>query len=425
VEDLARNRTRRTRRWAAGGLVLTLALAACNDGGASGGEEVTDVAAYYKGKQVEAIIPFPPGGGTDVRMRYMADWYEKLLPGNPTIVPTNVDGGGGISGSNQWFQHEPDGTSVMMSSSGAVNLPLLFGNPNLRIDINKMVPTVAIPTGSAFYVSPDTGVRTAADLLHPAKPLVLAEQSPDGTGLRYLVAAKLLGIDLKVVFGYQGRGPARIAFEQGEANVNWDAESAWKADVQPLVDAGKAIPLFAVGQLDENGNVVRDEIFPDLPTVPEVYEQIHGKPAEGPILEAYKTLIAATNQFGTAVWVHQDAPPAIIQAWKDAAIAMNDDPKFWDEGGRKAVGSYDLVTGDAVTKAFEGVRNPNPEGREWLLNFLSEEHGLKYGKGRVVGRRRPAHPSGRSEDAEAVRGGDRHQEPERRRDPLRVRRHVR
>src|SRR5690606_32184681 len=112
-------------------------------------------------------------------------------------------------------------------SSGAINLPLLFGNSNIQYDINNMLPLAVMPSGTAVYISPSTGIQTPADLLTSNTQLVLAEQSPAGTGLRLAVAAEMLGIDMLTVFGYDGRGPARIAFEQGEANINWDSESAW------------------------------------------------------------------------------------------------------------------------------------------------------------------------------------------------------
>ena len=344
-------------------------------------EPAAEETPYYAGKEVEAVIPFSPGGGTDNRMRYMAEWFTRYIPGNPTIVPVNIEGGGGLAGSNEWFARQdrnPDGTSIMISSSGAVNLPLLFGNPNIQFDINKMVPVAVIPSGSAFYVHPSTGIETPEDLLDPAEPLVLAEQSPAGTGLRFLIAFEMLGADVDTVFGYDGRGPARIAFEQGESNVNWDSESAWNSDVEPLIEAGEAIPLFAFGQLDAEGNVIRDPIWPDLPTGVEVYEMIHGEEPSGPIFEAYKTLIAATSQFTSGIWLHADAPEEAIQAWSDAAAQMNDDPEFWESGGREAVGAYDIITGDAVMNAFEGVRNPNPEGVEWMLNYLEEEHQVTF-----------------------------------------------
>ena len=55
---------------------------------------------------------------------------------------------------------------------------------------------------------------------------------------------KCLGVDIQAVMGYEGRGPARVAFEQGESNIDYQTTSGYLSNVVPLVEEGKAIPLF-------------------------------------------------------------------------------------------------------------------------------------------------------------------------------------
>jgi len=68
---------------------------------------------------------------------------------------------------------------------------------------------------------------------------------------------------------YDGKGAARVAFEQGEVNLDYQTSPAYLKNVQPLVDEGLAVPLFAFGILDENGDIVRDPVFPDMPSFAE------------------------------------------------------------------------------------------------------------------------------------------------------------
>ena len=55
-------------------------------------------APYYEGKTIEAIIPFPVAGGTDIWIRTIAPYLEKNIPGNPKFSFRNVGGGRGIPG---------------------------------------------------------------------------------------------------------------------------------------------------------------------------------------------------------------------------------------------------------------------------------------------------------------------------------------
>src|SRR5262245_9770368 len=54
------------------------------------------VADFYKGKNITQAISFPPGGGYDLYARILARHMGKHIPGNPTIVPQNMPGAGGL-----------------------------------------------------------------------------------------------------------------------------------------------------------------------------------------------------------------------------------------------------------------------------------------------------------------------------------------
>jgi tripartite-type tricarboxylate transporter receptor subunit TctC len=78
----------------------------------------TDAAAQkvdFSGKRIELLVPFPPGGGSDVYSRTLAPFLEKHLPGKPTIVVRNVPGGGSITGANQFHTRaKPDGLHALV-----------------------------------------------------------------------------------------------------------------------------------------------------------------------------------------------------------------------------------------------------------------------------------------------------------------------
>ena len=53
-------------------------------------------AQYYESKTIDLLIPVPGGSGLDLVARVFADHLSKNIPGNPTIVPRNMPGGGGL-----------------------------------------------------------------------------------------------------------------------------------------------------------------------------------------------------------------------------------------------------------------------------------------------------------------------------------------
>src|SRR5580765_6299513 len=61
------------------------------------------VADFYKGKTVQVLVGFGPGGGYDLYARTLARYMGKHIPGNPTLVPQNMPGAGGVKAMNYLY----------------------------------------------------------------------------------------------------------------------------------------------------------------------------------------------------------------------------------------------------------------------------------------------------------------------------------
>src|ERR1700761_1422181 len=86
---------------------------------AAGPVRADPVADFYAGKQVQFIIRTGPGGGYDQYSRLLAAHIGAHIPGNPTVVPVNMPGGGGIVAANYVAVAAPkDGTILTMVSQG-------------------------------------------------------------------------------------------------------------------------------------------------------------------------------------------------------------------------------------------------------------------------------------------------------------------
>jgi tripartite-type tricarboxylate transporter receptor subunit TctC len=226
----------------------TVLIAACA-GVTSAASAVASAAQdFYAGKTLTILAGFQAGSGYDTYMRSLARHIAKHIPGNPTIVPSNMTGGGGLVLANYLYNvAAKDGTSFGIFSRSN-NLDPLFETPSARFDprkfqwIGSMGDEVSVCI--AWHQSP---FKTWNDLIGKEFVATSTSNSAD-TGVYPALFNAYLGTKFKVVHGYKG-GPAMSkAIESGEANGrcgwSWTSVKAtkpeWIADkkINVLVQAG-------------------------------------------------------------------------------------------------------------------------------------------------------------------------------------------
>jgi hypothetical protein len=117
------------------------------------------------------------------------------------------------------------------------------------------------------------------------------------------------------------------------------------------------------------GDFARDPLLPDVPNVPEVYQQLHGRPVPQDIVfKAYKTIIAS-RALSNVLWVFKDAPEEALSELHDAINKMIADPEF-TAGLDEAVGGNKPATGEQIQTPLNAVLNPDPEVVTWIKDFL-------------------------------------------------------
>lgn len=330
----------------------------------------------FEGETIEFMIPFSAGGGSDTWARFLAPFLQEHLPGNPSVQVVNEPGGGSTKGANLFAARaEPDGLTIL-GTSGSTQFPYLLGDPRVRYEYADWNVVMATPTGGVVYTTPQTGVESPEEIAElKGQDLVYASQGATSLDLVPLLGFRLMGIDVRHVFGFQGRGDGRLAFERGETNIDYQTSSAYLQNVMPLVEEGSAVPLFTWGALDEEGNIVRDPTFPDLPSYVEAYEMVNGEPPSGPEFQAYKAFFVAGFPAQKMVFLPQGTDQAIIDAYKQAFVDIQNDPDFQEQKGA-AIGDYQLATGDAAQVLYEqGTRVPQ-EVRESVVDVLTSEYNV-------------------------------------------------
>ncbi|MCL6637426.1 MAG: hypothetical protein K6T26_05715, partial [Alicyclobacillus sp.] len=118
-----------------------------NTGGASGnsnsaGNATTSTASassgyeFYKGKTLQIIVPYSPGGGYDQWARLIAPYMQKYL-GVAKVEVVNVDGGGGLVGTNQIYAAKPDGLTIGDTNAGGDVFDQISKAPGTNFDVSK------------------------------------------------------------------------------------------------------------------------------------------------------------------------------------------------------------------------------------------------------------------------------------------------
>ncbi len=218
-------------------------------------------AADYPDKPITVIVPFPPGGSSDVTARLVAKKMAERV--GQSVVIDNKGGANGSIGATAMKQAKPDGYTILIGSIGvfAIN-PALF--KDLRYDPMQDFDllSVAVRTPNVLVASPNFPANTVAELIEYLKknPNKVTFAS-SGTGSSdHLTAALFLqktgttGTHVP----YKGGGPAINDLIAGHANVSFQNLGA----IAPHVKSGK---LKALGVTSGQ----RNPTLPDVPTMAE------------------------------------------------------------------------------------------------------------------------------------------------------------
>ncbi|MDP3314530.1 MAG: tripartite tricarboxylate transporter substrate binding protein [Devosia sp.] len=222
----------------------------------------------YPSRPVKLIVPFAPGGGTDLAARVLAEHLQTHL-GQPVVVE-NRAGAGGIIGTEAVARAEPDGYTLGLGTISTLTVnPVLF--KPVRVDPLKdlaMISTVGSIPG-VMLLNPGFPARDFATALRElrAKPRAYSIGSA-GVGSSVHLLIEVMNASMKTSMlhvPYRGMGPAVAAGLSGETQIVVDQFPSSVAHIR----AGKLIAV-AVGAKK------RLESLPDVPTFEELgYPEIN------------------------------------------------------------------------------------------------------------------------------------------------------
>jgi len=336
-------------------------------------------AVDFSGKTVEWLIPFSAGGGSDKWARYYAPMLSKALPGNPVVVVKNCPGGSGTVCSNQFAQMKNGDGFTILGDSGSSKFPFLLDDKRVKYNPTKWPTVLASATGGVVYVSTSKGYASAKDFKKlQGKKLKYGSQGATSLDLIALLGFDMLGLQVDPVFGYKGRGPARVAFERGEMTIDYQTSSAYLKVKSTLVKEGKAAPMFSWGALDaKTGNITRDPTFPELPSFPEYYQQVHGKKPGGVAWNVWKTFFASGFGGQKMVYLPEGTSAEIVKIYGDAFDKVHASEEF-KKTSNKFLGSYAAAAGPDAQAAAKAAFTIDPKSKEWIKGHLTKKYQVKF-----------------------------------------------
>jgi tripartite-type tricarboxylate transporter receptor subunit TctC len=218
-------------------------------------------AAAYPAHPIKVIVPFAPGGPTDIMARIVATRLGEAL--NGTFVVENRPGGGGNIGIGVAAHAEPDGYTLLITSSAYVVNPGLYAK--IPYDPYKdFAPIAELGTSpNVILADPKLGINSIADLVARAKanPNELNYASP-GIGTTPHLSGELLKIDAQINIThvpFSGAGPAIQAILSGTTQIAFAA----LPPAHPHIESGALKALAVTG-------AHRWFDLPDVPTMVEL-----------------------------------------------------------------------------------------------------------------------------------------------------------
>ena len=208
------------------------------------------------------VVPFAPGGGTDVLGRIIAQRLSEQW-GQPVVIENQPGASGGI-GTTAAAKAEPDGYTLLMASTGALMAASARWRRTAHFDVNKFFAPITVVAAPPYLlvINPKVPANSIAELiaLARAKPKALSFGS-SGIGTASHLSGALFQKDAHVELlnvPYKGTGPAVTDLLGGRIDMMFSPSTT----VQALLDGGKLKALATTG-------AKRSKFFPDVPTVAE------------------------------------------------------------------------------------------------------------------------------------------------------------
>ena len=306
-----------------------------------GAASAQDAAEFYRGKTVNLVVGFNPGGGADTYARLVARHLGRHIAGNPTVVVRNMQGAGSVIAANYVFNVSPkDGLELGLFAGNIVIDPLIGGTQQ-KYEA-RAFNWIGAPSSDSNVClsSPKTTFKTIDDVL---KREMITGTSGTSTLDFPLTMNNVIGTKFKLVKGYAGSAALRLAMERGEiegfCGVGYNSMRT-----AGLLAPDKANILVQVG-LSKN---------PQMPTVPFIFDYAKTAPDR-----QIFTLVFGWLDLERPIAAPPGTPAGRVQALRDGFDRAMKDPALLADAEKVNVG-IEPMSGAAIAKFVEDASQTPP-----------------------------------------------------------------
>jgi tripartite-type tricarboxylate transporter receptor subunit TctC len=281
-----------------------------------------DVADFYRNRTLDIVVGTGPGGGYDANARLLARHIGKHIPGNPTVVVTNMPGGGGITATNWLYNVALKTGAVIGTFSNAMLTQPLIGADSVKFESTKLNWVGSLSREDGVCIASRASGVTTFEEFRRRNPVVGATAPGTTTNLFPTLVNKLLDVPLRLITGYADGSQIVLALQRGEVEAVCQTWSSLKIAHPDIVPSGAATPVLSIG-LGAN---------PELANLPAITDL-----ARTDEQRAILRIVLAPTAAGRPFAAPPGAPPERVAALRRAFDETTSDPAFIEDARRLRV----------------------------------------------------------------------------------------
>ena len=308
---------------------------------ASSAAQAQTPAQFFKGKNIDLYIGLAVGGGYDVYGRIVARHMGKHIPGNPTIVPINMEGAGSLKLANWLYNVAPrDGTAFGIINRGIPFEPLIGNRESALFDASKFTWIGSANEEVSTCVAwSRAGVTKFEDLFTKQLYVGGTGGSADTDQFPKIING-VFGTKFKLVSGYPGGNDVEFAMERGEV----DGRCGWSWST--LISARKQWYVNGTIKILVQLALHKHKDLPDVPLIIDLAKTEEQKQV--------LRLIFVRATLGRPFLAPPGLPADRADVLRRAFDATMKDPEFLAEA-KKAKLEINPVNGEELEKLVEAV----------------------------------------------------------------------
>ena len=313
--------------------------------------------AFYKGKSIEFVVPYGPGGGYDAKARMMQRFMEKYLPGARVLVK-NVPGAGSMVATNQLYMAKPNGLTIAILSGVGIAANQIAGSPIIKYDVTKFTYLGRVSAERRVLIA---GLNSKVkDLDSLLKPSGVVKQGLTGPGSGAYAVSQIvlnaLGFPREEVIGYQSSAEKEMGIIRGEADISLSTQGG--------MELARRKEVRVIFQLSPD-TIEGLEKIPNLFSSKDV-ARLKLSEAQLRRLQFASDLMA----LGYIVGAPPKLPPERAWVLEEAVQKTLRDPDFIAFAGKSVEYNIDPLTGSEVSETMNRIIRVPPDVKAEMQQLM-------------------------------------------------------